>query len=1276
MTEPTNEPGIEPGSERANERPRGRDRGDAAERYRAEAAALQEQLAEQVQQLVDSDHWRQFLKFTGSFHQYSLNNLLLIMKQNPDASRVAGYRQWLAKGRQVKRGEKSLSIYGYAIDKRDVVDEATGETTVKERPWFPVRRVFDISQTELKPGAEDHSTVAHELVGEDLARIYDKVAAHLEQQGWVVRRRRIAGAVNGYTSANGSKVIVVDDRLSQAQAAKTILHEAAHAIMHVQDPQWRDHLGGVEHRSLAEVQAESVAYAVAHMAGLDTSDYSIGYVAGWADGDPDKIREAAAGVLRGIHELAPAVLDDAEVDAPRLDAALTRTPTAEAATQLDAAAHAVPQPLDRAADRVVAGSGAPETGPADEEPAPEKGEPAALAAYQLREQDRHSPNLGAGARADLGADGGARGGADGGAGGDARRARGWPPALQSSMDRETALLRDHALAAAMRGWRVFPLAPAGKAPGLREVNWEAWATSDLERIEQQWTPARGNHGRWNIGIATGPSGLLVIDCDVPKPGERIPEEFEQTWLRDGQGVLSDLEGVHGDLPPTYMVHTPSGGLHLYFAAPLPGPDGALLGNTAGRLGWLIDTRGRGGYVVGAGSIVGDHRYTEVASKQIGNPVAPLPQWVVDRLARAADYAEPNVPADEARRRAYVEAAVHHEIQRVLRSGPHQHNNALFIASASLGKLVAAGHLDRNLVRGALLAAGEHVGQPAREARTTINSGVNSGYKSSLAAARNRRADTSETVDRPVDGTVADAATGQTGVQAGAVAAHAGIGDPVPADPTTQAESLIDKASDAFVGGDYGSALEMLDQAAATDPTNSEIADQVERYRRGVNHWQQARGRQRSEREQPTGSAAASAESPADSAPGSASADAGIDTKQELYDDTPDYSLVAENNAGVQRFAALLRDLEAEIEQEQAAVDRSSSTSGTPSTQATRVAHDRLESLRQAQVHLSADLAAIALPGTDPTKPADLADGVRLDDGQIKDYRDRFRTAQVHELARQFVVNLEDGATVEDALPAKPTSVDAVCDYLNQRYEQIQAAPARREPVPHVPTDAGIVPGTDTDTGRDAGDDEPGAGAVPARPSPPAPGDADNSAAPTEEPAEPARRADEATDTPSAVSPAAAQKIARSMARPPQRLTQRGPDAVVEAERRGYAEGAVRGAAARALASGGETDRTQVLAELAQVGGSAPLSRSTIFAGMSAARGHGTPTSTSKVPTASFAVPAPSAASGMDQVRTSVEVARARLAVDAVSRTETQHQPPTAVEESRSTTREEAPGWSP
>ncbi|MFE0275704.1 bifunctional DNA primase/polymerase [Streptomyces sp. NPDC058992] len=280
-----------------------------------------------------------------------------------------------------------------------------------------------------------------------------------------------------------------------------------------------------------------------------------------------------------------------------------------------------------------------------------------------------------------------------------------------------------ALDAAQRGWHVFPIRPGGKRPAVSD--WEPRATADGERISRCWERAA-----YNVGIATGPSGLVVVDLDRPKhPGDVPPAEWAEYGVTDGADVLAVLCERHGQPFPTdtYTVRTWSGGTHLYFAAPEGEPLRNTAGDSARGLGWKVDTRAVGGLVVGAGSTF-DGRPYEITHNA---PAAPLPGWLAELLRPAP--LPPQKPvrvalAGRGRRGAFLRSAVNGEVERVTRSGAHEHNNALYIASVALGQLVAGGALGEADVTGWLLTAALHVGQGEREARRTIASGIRAGAR--------------------------------------------------------------------------------------------------------------------------------------------------------------------------------------------------------------------------------------------------------------------------------------------------------------------------------------------------------------------------------------------------------------------------------------------------------------------------------------------------------------------------------------------------------------------
>ncbi|GIG67305.1 bifunctional DNA primase/polymerase [Phytomonospora endophytica] len=277
-------------------------------------------------------------------------------------------------------------------------------------------------------------------------------------------------------------------------------------------------------------------------------------------------------------------------------------------------------------------------------------------------------------------------------------------------------LLDHALAAADRGWHVIPLVPGAKRPAVR--SWESRATTDPARITRCW-----NAGDWNIGIACGPSSLIVIDLDMPKPDHVWPAEWALLAV-NGVDVFDTLTAQAGHPSPidTFTVTTPSGGRHLYFNP----PPGEALRNTTGSLGPLIDTRAAGGYVVAPGSTIDGRAY----AVEYEGSVADLPAWLAKALTprpTPAPTALP-VPVGLDRASAYVRAAVNAELAHIHNSASHKHNVNLWAAAVALGQLVAGGELDHDDTFRRLVDAGVAVGQSILEARGTVASGMRRGAK--------------------------------------------------------------------------------------------------------------------------------------------------------------------------------------------------------------------------------------------------------------------------------------------------------------------------------------------------------------------------------------------------------------------------------------------------------------------------------------------------------------------------------------------------------------------
>ena len=267
------------------------------------------------------------------------------------------------------------------------------------------------------------------------------------------------------------------------------------------------------------------------------------------------------------------------------------------------------------------------------------------------------------------------------------------PMAASAAERVVAALRRGALAAAEAGYYVFPVMPGQKVPAIEK--WEQKATRDRRSLARYWRTIP-----YNIGIATGPSGLVVIDLDDGH-GETAPEPF--TGARNGLDVLARLADAGGNtVPATFTVLTPTGGRHLYFRA----PTGTELRNTWAKLGWRIDTRAQGGLVVAAGSVRPEGLY-QIAHP---GPVQELPGWLVEALKPRPRAVMPIAPLQLRHATAYLQAIVESEANQVAAALPGGRHQALLHASLRLGSLVGGGELTAAEVYAALLpAATQHLG---------------------------------------------------------------------------------------------------------------------------------------------------------------------------------------------------------------------------------------------------------------------------------------------------------------------------------------------------------------------------------------------------------------------------------------------------------------------------------------------------------------------------------------------------------------------------------------
>ena len=282
---------------------------------------ITDKLEEGLKELFESEKYKTYLSTMSKFHNYSFNNTLLIAMQKPEATLVAGYKAWQKNfERHVNKGEKAIRILApapYKIkEERDKLDPVTGEMMFDENgmpqkeqvevtiPAFRAVSVFDVSQTDGKPIPE---LEAQELLS-TVEGYEDFVQALMNVAPVPIGFEDIPGDSKGYFHTE-EKRIAVQENMSESQTLKTMVHEVAHSMLHNKEIN-RDDLmeAPIKDRNTKEAEAESVAYTVCQHFGIDTSDYSFGYIAGWSSGKDmkelksslDTIRKTASELITGI----------------------------------------------------------------------------------------------------------------------------------------------------------------------------------------------------------------------------------------------------------------------------------------------------------------------------------------------------------------------------------------------------------------------------------------------------------------------------------------------------------------------------------------------------------------------------------------------------------------------------------------------------------------------------------------------------------------------------------------------------------------------------------------------------------------------------------------------------------------------------------------------------------------------------------------------------------------------------------------------------------------
>jgi antirestriction protein ArdC len=262
-----------------------------------------EMIEKGIEELLASGKWAEFLKFQSAFHNYSFGNTMLIMCQCPTASRVTGYNTWKKLGRQVQKGQKAIKILAPMMFKAEKEEENDkGEKEKKEVSYmrFKSVSVFDVSQTD----GEELPSLVNKLEGETelYKRISDIVPIPVEEEV-------IEGGANGYYHLVDKRIAIKHDN-SEMQKLKTVIHEWGHHILHSKESKEK------VSNDVMELEAESVAFIVCHRLGIDTSDYSFGYLTGWGQGKEASAKIKASGerIQKASNEILETIDKNIKVD--------------------------------------------------------------------------------------------------------------------------------------------------------------------------------------------------------------------------------------------------------------------------------------------------------------------------------------------------------------------------------------------------------------------------------------------------------------------------------------------------------------------------------------------------------------------------------------------------------------------------------------------------------------------------------------------------------------------------------------------------------------------------------------------------------------------------------------------------------------------------------------------------------------------------------------------------------------------------------------------------
>lgn len=256
-------------------------------------------LEKNLANIFEKDTFKKFLSILSTFNNYSLNNAILILHQNPQATNVAGFQTWKKLGRYVKKGEKGIKILcpiKYSKNKDDEDEDGKNKTNI----FFKIGNVFDISQTEVINGKNDITNVLDEFKPKILKGNNQELLEKLEKLEKISETPIIFDEIKGSNAFGycdfANNIICVRKDIPLEQKIKTVVHEMAHSIMHK---------NSTLDRTEKELEAESVAFVVCNNIGIDSSEYSFNYIAGWSK---EKDVKELKPLLERIHKTSAEIL--------------------------------------------------------------------------------------------------------------------------------------------------------------------------------------------------------------------------------------------------------------------------------------------------------------------------------------------------------------------------------------------------------------------------------------------------------------------------------------------------------------------------------------------------------------------------------------------------------------------------------------------------------------------------------------------------------------------------------------------------------------------------------------------------------------------------------------------------------------------------------------------------------------------------------------------------------------------------------------------------------